>query len=47
MPLRISRRIRCVNCLTSRYFTDFAGSWLAFLNSIHWKRKTPLRHSTS
>ncbi len=28
------------NRLTSRYFTDFAGSWLAFLNSIHWKRKT-------
>lgn len=28
------------NRLTSRYFTDFAGSWLAFLNSIRWKRKT-------
>ncbi|ALQ45578.1 putative membrane protein [Raoultella ornithinolytica] len=22
--------------LTQRYFTDFAGSWLSFLNSLHW-----------
>ncbi|WP_439649912.1 ImcF-related family protein [Enterobacter soli] len=22
--------------LTERYFTDFAGSWLNFLNSLHW-----------
>ncbi len=22
--------------LTERYFTDFAGSWLSFLNSLHW-----------
>ena len=22
--------------LTQRYFTDFAGSWLNFLNSLHW-----------
>lgn len=22
--------------LTRRYFTDFAGSWLSFLNSLHW-----------
>lgn len=22
--------------LTARYFTDFAGSWLNFLNSLHW-----------
>lgn len=27
------------NRLTSRYFTDFAGSWLAFLNSIRWKKE--------
>lgn len=30
------------NRLTSRYFTDFAGSWLAFLNSIHWKKEDSL-----
>ncbi|WP_145556764.1 ImcF-related family protein [Yersinia canariae] len=24
------------NRLTERYFTDFAGSWLSFLNSLHW-----------
>ncbi|POT57518.1 type VI secretion protein VasK [Citrobacter amalonaticus] len=23
--------------LTERYFTDFAGSWLSFLNSLHWE----------
>ncbi|WP_404851433.1 MULTISPECIES: ImcF-related family protein [unclassified Enterobacter] len=23
--------------LTQRYFTDFAGSWLNFLNGLHWK----------
>jgi type VI secretion system protein ImpL len=22
--------------LTERYFTDFAGAWLSFLNSLHW-----------
>ncbi|WP_313079753.1 ImcF-related family protein [Atlantibacter sp.] len=22
--------------LTQRYFTDFSGSWLSFLNSLHW-----------
>ncbi|WP_432350724.1 ImcF-related family protein [Pantoea allii] len=22
--------------LTQRYFSDFAGSWLSFLNSLHW-----------
>ncbi|GHK56955.1 hypothetical protein KPZU09_66910 [Klebsiella pneumoniae] len=26
--------------LTERYFTDFAGSWLTFLNSIRWKKRT-------
>lgn len=30
------------NRLTSRYFTDFAGSWLAFLNSIRWKKEDSL-----
>jgi type VI secretion system protein ImpL len=25
--------------LTERYFTDFAGSWLSFLNSLRWKKK--------
>ncbi|POT57059.1 type VI secretion protein VasK [Citrobacter amalonaticus] len=24
--------------LTQRYFTDFAGSWLSFLNSLHWNQ---------
>ncbi|MGR7120022.1 ImcF-related family protein [Klebsiella aerogenes] len=24
--------------LTRRYFTDFAGSWLSFLNSLHWNQ---------
>ena len=24
--------------LTQRYFNDFAGSWLAFLNSLHWNQ---------
>ena len=23
--------------LTQRYFTDFAGSWLSFLNSLRWE----------
>lgn len=23
--------------LTQRYFTDFAGSWLGFLNGLHWQ----------
>lgn len=30
------------NRLTSRYFTDFTGSWLAFLNSIRWKKEDSL-----
>lgn len=28
--------------LTTRYFTDFAGSWQAFLNSIRWKKEDSL-----
>jgi type VI secretion system protein ImpL len=28
--------------LTERYFTDFAGSWLAFLNSLRWKHEDSL-----
>ncbi|EEJ1822184.1 type VI secretion protein VasK [Salmonella enterica] len=28
--------------LTERYFTDFAGSWLTFLNSIRWKQEDSL-----
>lgn len=28
--------------LTARYFTDFAGSWLTFLNSIRWKNEDTL-----
>lgn len=28
--------------LTERYFTDFAGSWLTFLNSIRWKKEDSL-----
>ncbi|ECI6680383.1 type VI secretion protein VasK [Salmonella enterica subsp. enterica] len=28
--------------LTTRYFTDFAGSWLTFLNSIRWKSEDSL-----
>lgn len=28
--------------LTERYFTDFAGSWLAFLNSLRWKKEDSL-----
>ncbi|MBN0537705.1 type VI secretion protein VasK, partial [Pseudomonas aeruginosa] len=28
--------------LTERYFTDFAGSWLTFLNSIRWKKEYSL-----
>lgn len=31
------RRKPCKARLTQRrYFTDFAGSWLSFLNSLHW-----------
>lgn len=28
--------------LTERYFTDFAGSWLSFLNSLRWKKEATL-----
>ena len=28
--------------LTERYFTDFAGSWLSFLNSLRWKKEGTL-----
>ncbi len=28
--------------LTTRYFTDFAGSWQAFLNSIRWNKEDSL-----
>ncbi|MDH8454289.1 ImcF-related family protein [Klebsiella pneumoniae] len=28
--------------LMERYFTDFAGSWLTFLNSIRWKKEDSL-----
>lgn len=28
--------------LTERYFTDFAGSWLSFLNSVRWKNEGTL-----
>ena len=31
--------------LTERYFTDFAGSWLEFLNSIEWKPANSLSDS--
>jgi type VI secretion system protein ImpL len=28
--------------LTERYFTDYAGAWLSFLNSLHWQRAATL-----
>ncbi len=28
--------------LTERYFADFSGAWLGFLNSIHWRRADTL-----
>ncbi|WP_380177472.1 ImcF-related family protein [Kalamiella sp. sgz302252] len=31
--------------LTERYFTDYAGAWLAFLNSLRWNRTATLSDS--
>lgn len=31
--------------LTDRYFTDYAGAWLAFLNSLRWHRTVTLSDS--
>lgn len=31
--------------LTERYFADFGGAWLAFLNSLRWNRATTLSDS--
>lgn len=31
--------------LTARYFADFGGAWLAFLNSLRWKRAATLSDS--
>lgn len=32
--------------LTERYFTDFSGAWLDFLNSLHWKKAQNLSDVT-
>lgn len=32
--------------LTERYFTDFSGAWLDFLNSLHWKKAQHLSDVT-
>ncbi|WP_336277457.1 ImcF-related family protein [Cronobacter dublinensis] len=31
--------------LTERYFADFGGAWLAFLNSLHWNQAVTLSDS--
>ncbi|EWG74265.1 MULTISPECIES: ImcF-related family protein [unclassified Enterobacter] len=33
------------NRLTDRYFADFSGAWLAFLNSLRWNQATTLSDS--
>lgn len=32
--------------LTDRYFADFSGAWLAFLNSLRWQRPATLSDAT-
>ncbi|ECA1950238.1 type VI secretion protein VasK [Salmonella enterica subsp. enterica serovar Virchow] len=32
--------------LTERYFTDYAGAWLTFLNSVRWQQATTLSDVT-